>query len=177
MIERSYYHPELDINGTAQEIFVQVRNGYITDEDALEKIFEIFEGEGEIYEKHMTNAVKEYQGNLGKDGSDNNLACVYAIAKKDLASQLASGDSEIKLAGNTVTEHNLTQEMHFTVNHYKSADATVDAICYLHSSDEDGEYQKQAIIQYPIPEFLQMPVEELVKRHNAALYYAEREAL
>lgn len=39
--ETKYYEPELDLDGTADELFVQARNGYIEDPQALAKLQEI----------------------------------------------------------------------------------------------------------------------------------------
>lgn len=41
-----YYFPELDLDGTADELFTQARNGYIEDPEALDKLTEILHGEG-----------------------------------------------------------------------------------------------------------------------------------
>lgn len=38
MIENQYYRPQYNLDGTADDLFIQARNGYITDPDALREI-------------------------------------------------------------------------------------------------------------------------------------------
>ncbi len=176
---REYYYPELDLNSNAEKLYIQARNGYIEDVEALKKVSEILDGEKMTYEKLTVDALIEYHSNLDKDGEPNTLACVYASAKVDICSQMAKGDVELKIAGNTVTEFNLTEELHFEASHYDKQgdnnDAYVYALCLMTSSDADGEYKKQITNSYPLNDFIRKPVSDLVRDHNEALFYTQPE--
>lgn len=46
MTENHYYNKELNIDGTADELYIEVRNGYREDIEEIDKISEILLGEG-----------------------------------------------------------------------------------------------------------------------------------
>lgn len=45
-MEKKYFNENLDIDGTAEELYIQARNGYLDREDTLEKVADILYGEG-----------------------------------------------------------------------------------------------------------------------------------
>lgn len=57
-MELRYYEPELGLDGTAEELFIQARNNYIDNPDALSKISSILNSEA---------AMNERNGLSGKD--------------------------------------------------------------------------------------------------------------
>lgn len=58
-LELRYYEPELDLNGTSEELYTQARNGYIENPDALRRISEILEQEGKEELAERTRYMEE----------------------------------------------------------------------------------------------------------------------
>lgn len=56
---RRYYEPELDLDGTADEIFIQARNGYIKSSEVLGRIQEILTAENKMEEAQYVGILKE----------------------------------------------------------------------------------------------------------------------
>lgn len=54
-----YYEPELDLNGTSEELYIQAGNGYIEDPDALRRIAEILEQEGRSEQAERVRYMEE----------------------------------------------------------------------------------------------------------------------
>lgn len=75
-----YYEPELDLNGTADELFVQARNGYIESPEALAKVQEILSNpdEQKTEQAFYVGVLREIAENEGNDYQ------VYAQMKKDI---------------------------------------------------------------------------------------------
>lgn len=75
-----YYYPELDLDGTADELFVQARNGYIEEPEALAKVQEILSN---AVEKKYDKAF--YIGVLKEIAEDDGQkSYVFAQMKKDI---------------------------------------------------------------------------------------------
>lgn len=58
-IPNRYYEPDLDLDGTAEELFVQARNGYIENPDALHRLAEILEQENRAEEAERVRYMEE----------------------------------------------------------------------------------------------------------------------
>lgn len=56
---RRYYEPELDLDGTADEIFIQARNGYIKSSEVLGRIQEILTAENKMEKAQYVGILKE----------------------------------------------------------------------------------------------------------------------
>lgn len=56
---RRYYEPELDLDGTADEIFIQARNGYIKSSEVLGRIQEILTAENKMEKVQYVGILKE----------------------------------------------------------------------------------------------------------------------
>lgn len=57
-MENRYYEKELDLNGTAEELYIQARNNYIENHEALKKIYEILIGEAIMSERKGLDATE-----------------------------------------------------------------------------------------------------------------------
>lgn len=75
-----YYEPDLDLNGTAEELFIQARNGYIDSIDALGKLQEILSNpvENKLGKAKYVGILKEIAETVGKEEQ------VFAQMKKDI---------------------------------------------------------------------------------------------
>ena len=58
-IPNRYYEPDLDLDGTAEELFTQARNGYIENPDALHRLTEILEQENRAEEAERVRYMEE----------------------------------------------------------------------------------------------------------------------
>lgn len=58
-MENKYYEPALDLDGTADELFVQARNGYIDDPVALDYLVEILNREGKAESAQYVGFIAE----------------------------------------------------------------------------------------------------------------------
>lgn len=58
-IPNRYYEPALDLDGTAEELFTQARNGYIENPDALHRLAEILEQENRAEEAERVRYMEE----------------------------------------------------------------------------------------------------------------------
>lgn len=78
--ENRYYEPELDLDGTAEELFIQARNGYIESPEALAKLQEILSSavENKTEEAFYVGVLKEIAETEGTEYHP------YAVAKKDI---------------------------------------------------------------------------------------------
>lgn len=84
-METRYYEPELDLDGTAEELFIQARNNYIDNPEALAKISEILSTEADLAEKKgldaterrtqatLVNFMKEREEEVEKDFSVSHM--------------------------------------------------------------------------------------------------------
>lgn len=59
LIPNRYYEPDLDLDGTAEELFTQARNGYIENPDALHRLAEILEQENRVEEAERVRYMEE----------------------------------------------------------------------------------------------------------------------
>ena len=162
MRDREYYFPELGIDGTAEKLFINLRNGYEDNPKTVEKMVEIFEGEGLIYE---TLYAKNW---LDKEEYDPVGQILYR-AKLDLCDTLRQ-KSEIKLCGDSATdEEGRTAEVWFEYNKGR------DQIFVLFSFDDSTGSRRNG---YPVgtpEEFIRKSYNELLAEFNEALSYTPYE--
>jgi 5'(3')-deoxyribonucleotidase len=74
-----YYDEALDIDGTAEELFTQVRNGYITNPDALRRIHEILTNPAE----NRNEEARYVETVLQREEANTPELAAYAQIKKD----------------------------------------------------------------------------------------------
>lgn len=91
-MEYKYYDAELDLDGTADELFVQARNGYIDDADALRKIEEILRTPAE--QKYNQADYVAVLREIAEDKGDRPY--VFAQYKKDILD--GCGSDEVRLS-------------------------------------------------------------------------------
>lgn len=75
-IPNRYYEPDLDLDGTAEELFVQARNGYIENPDALHRLAEILEQENRAEEAERVRYMEEREREEDTD--------LYSVAQMKL---------------------------------------------------------------------------------------------
>lgn len=75
-IPNRYYEPDLDLDGTAEELFVQARNGYIENPDALHRLVEILEQENRAEEAERVRYMEEREREEDTD--------LYSVAQMKL---------------------------------------------------------------------------------------------
>lgn len=79
-LQNRYYEPDLDLDGTADELFTQARNGYIESPEALAKVQEILSNpvENKTEQAFYVGVLREIAENEGNDNQ------VFAQMKKDI---------------------------------------------------------------------------------------------
>lgn len=70
MNTQHYYEPELEIEGTSQDMYNNVRRNYITNPDTLTRLEEILRSEGK---DDMADMVSYYNGELSEEGNDYSI--------------------------------------------------------------------------------------------------------
>lgn len=90
MPERKYYDESLDINATADELYIQVRNGYRSDVNEIERIAEILKGENKgLQARYCEFEIEAIQETIqGKDADYN-----FARIKQDVLYNEIHGNS------------------------------------------------------------------------------------
>ena len=71
MNTRHYYEPELEIEGTSQEMYDIMRRNYITNPDTLTRLEEILREENK---DDMANMVSYYNGELSEENENNDYS-------------------------------------------------------------------------------------------------------
>lgn len=85
-----YYEPELDLDGTADELFIQARNGYIDNPEALHRVAEILTLEGKTEKAERVRFMEE------REKEDDALYSVAGM-KLDFMDGLNGGCDEVQI--------------------------------------------------------------------------------
>lgn len=85
-----YYDKDLDIDGSADELFIQARNGYISNIDALRKIEEILRGENKYEQAEYVGILREIE-----EFSQSGKNPMFPQFKKDILD--GCGSEEVRL--------------------------------------------------------------------------------
>lgn len=186
----SYYEKDLEIDGKAEDLYVQLRNGYFDDNrDALLKLKEIFENESQIPSlsddlkerrhlmAYLANAViEEIDVRNHTDNDETSMQYIMTIAKQSYAKMLID-DSHvthiIEADAHRVEEwkdNTYMGAMEFEYNFSISPENQVQFI-YNECSSEGitrfihNTYEREA--------FLKLKPEDFEKQVNEMLFYAE----
>lgn len=91
-IPNHYYYPDLDLNGTAEELFIQARNGYIEDPAALAQLQEILSNpvEQKADQAFYVGILKEIAEDKGEQ------PYVFAQIKKDILDGVHPGEVSLR---------------------------------------------------------------------------------
>lgn len=89
-METRYYEPNFDLDGTADELFIQARNGYISNPEALHRVAEILTLEGKAEKSERVGYLEEREK---EDGS------LYSVAgmKLDFMDGVNGGCDEVQI--------------------------------------------------------------------------------
>lgn len=85
-----YYDKDLDIDGSADTLFIQARNGYISNIDALRRIEEILRGENKYEQAEYVGILREIE-----EFSQSGKNPMFPQFKKDILD--GCGSEEIRL--------------------------------------------------------------------------------
>ncbi|MGN0414453.1 MAG: hypothetical protein ACI4FX_03050 [Agathobacter sp.] len=90
MMETRYFEKKLDLDGTADELFIQARNGYISEPEALHRVAEILTLEGKSDKAERVGYMEEREK---EDGS------LYSVAgmKLDFMDGVSGGCDEVQI--------------------------------------------------------------------------------
>lgn len=135
-----YYEPELDLDGTAEEFYIQARNNYIENPDILHRISEILSQEGRMEEAERVSFMEERERELNTE--------LYSVAQMKLDfmdGNMGGGVDDIEIGEG----HNLTVQ-------FEPHDSTV--IVALRSEWQDGDelVLSTGASSIPLNEFKQM---------------------
>lgn len=90
MMETRYYEPNLDLDGTADELFIQARNGYISSPEALHRVAEFLTLEDKTDKAERVRFMEEREK---EDGSQYSVAGM----KLDFMDGVNGGCDEVEI--------------------------------------------------------------------------------
>lgn len=146
--ENRYYEPELDLDGTAEELFIQARNGYIESPEALAKLQEILSGavENKTEEAFYVGVLKEIAETEGTEYHP------YAVAKKDILDD--------------VNPEDISERDGLTVEIRKEQDNVLIAV-----SEFTEEREATGATAIPVEQFVNMTAQDISRTVNEVYAY------
>ena len=149
--ELTYYIPEFDFNDTADQLFVQARNGYIESAPALQKLEEILRSpwEGKTDKANYVHVLLEYAEDDGKD------PWILARFKKDILDGCGSEDVMI---GDTYTLSVVNDRGHVIAS-------------VLEAPSEEFPYGRTGAAAVDTDAFMAYTAEDFRNLVNSVIYY------
>lgn len=146
--ENRYYEPELDLDGTAEELFIQARNGYIESPEALAKLQEILSSavENKTEEAFYVGVLKEIAETEGTEYHP------YAVAKKDILDD--------------VNPEDISERDGLTVEIRKEQDNVLIAV-----SEFTEEREATGATAIPVEQFVNMTAQDISRTVNEVYAY------
>lgn len=146
--ENRYYEPELDLDGTAEELFIQARNGYIESPEALAKLQEILSSavENKTEEAFYVGVLKEIAETEGTEYHP------YAVAKKDILDD--------------VNPEDISERDGLTVEIRKEQDNVLIAV-----SEFTEEKEATGATAIPVEQFVNMTAQDISRTVNEVYAY------
>lgn len=146
--ENRYYEPELDLDGTAEELFIQARNGYIESPEALAKLQEILSSavENKTEEAFYVGVLKEIAETEGTEYHP------YAVAKKDIL--------------DNVNPEDISERDGLTVEIRKEQDNVLIAV-----SEFTEEREATGATAIPVEQFVNMTAQDISRTVNEVYAY------
>lgn len=146
--ENRYYEPELDLDGTAEELFIQARNGYIESPEALAKLQEILSSavENKTKEAFYVGVLKEIAETEGTEYHP------YAVAKKDILDD--------------VNPEDITERDGLTVEIRKEQDNVLIVV-----SEFTEEREATGATAIPVEQFVNMTAQDISRTVNEVYAY------
>lgn len=146
--ENRYYEPELDLDGTAEELFIQARNGYIESTEALAKLQEILSSavENKTEEAFYVGVLKEIAETEGTEYHP------YAVAKKDILDD--------------VNPEDISERDGLTVEIRKEQDNVLIAV-----SEFTEEREATGATAIPVEQFVNMTAQDISRTVNEVYAY------
>lgn len=146
--ENRYYEPELDLDGTAEELFIQARNGYIESPEALAKLQEILSSavENKTEEAFYVGVLKEIAETEGTEYHP------YAVAKKDILDD--------------VNPEDISEKDGLTVEIRKEQDNVLIAV-----SEFTEEREATGATAIPVEQFVNMTAQDISRTVNEVYAY------
>lgn len=143
-----YYEPDLDLDGTADELFIQARNGYIESPEALAKLQEILSNpvEDKAEQAFYVGVLKEI---AESEGAENQ---VFAQIKKDILDGVPSEETTLR-EGLTVEVRRERDKVLIILSEY--------------STDREAT----GAAAFPVEQFLSMTAQEISQTVNAVYFY------
>lgn len=157
-MENRYYEPELDLDGTAEELYTQARNGHIENPYALTRIQDILLAEQKPDLARRVGYMKEREEELQ---ADPDAAFTVGQLKLDYLDGFHAGVEDSK-DGEFLIDILFEQERETVILHAKT-------------SKEDGAdgsmVTLEATASLPFPDFEEMDREAFGKWAGNAIYY------
>lgn len=146
--ENRYYEPELNLDGTAEELFIQARNGYIESPEALAKLQEILSSavENKTEEAFYVGVLKEIAETEGTEYHP------YAVAKKDILDD--------------VNPEDISERDGLTVEIRKEQDNVLIAV-----SEFTEEREATGATAIPVEQFVNMTAQDISRTVNEVYAY------
>lgn len=167
-MERKYYDAELKIDGTAMELFKEVRNGYRDAEiPAMQAISEFLNGEGRIHEKRFVDANIKWCEEKSTKGRD-----FYAFLMD--IERMKSGDDVISttVTLNEIEEYSTNES---GVERYDTTNGSYDKVedrIYLTVVESEGDITRTNGSSYSYDEVKDWTVKDFERAVNEMLFYA-----
>jgi len=130
-----YYEPELEIDGTADELFIQARNNYVEDPEALHRISEILDQEGKTEEAERVRYMEQ------REREDREPYSVGQM-KLDFMDGLHGGVDDVEISDG----------LRMTVTYEKRDDTVVISLDRMDSTEE-ADVRYSGANSIPLSEF------------------------
>lgn len=163
-IEPLYYEAEFGLDGTADELYTQARNGYIENPDALKRVAEILTAEGKTDKAERVGYMEERE----REGD-----VLYSVAQMKLDMLDGHGGiDDLQIAEGTTLSVNYENnfllvsanrtETEENENVYSQASAVVRFDEFKNMSQQDFENVVNELIYYGMEEVERVPIQEKV---------------
>ena len=169
-----YYNKELDIDGTADELFQQVSLGYFDDNpEAMDKISEFLDGEGKEHQARYVraNIALCEEESYGVYSDDHAVAFYAFLAELEMCkSEGCPKDYKVSLQ-ELQDDYEMDDETFSNVTINGSYNHDDDTVIFS-VSESNPEYSKDNAVKFPYDKVKDWTAEDFDKAMNEILYYA-----
>ena len=174
MSDIRYYNKKLDIDGTADQLFYQVSQGYFYNNlDAMDKISEILDGEGKEHRARYVRAnIALYKEDCKGPYSDDHAIAFYIflLELEACKSEGCSKDYKVSLS-ELQDDYEMENGTFSNVTINGSYDLDDDTVVFS-VSESNPEYSKDNAVKFPYDKVKDWTAEDFDKAMNEILYYA-----
>lgn len=169
-----YYNKELDIDGTSEQLFYQVSQGYFyNNPEAMNKISEFLDGEGKEHRARYVRAnLALYEEDRKGPYSDDHAIAFYAfLAELEMCKSEGCPKNYKVSLSELQDDYEMENETFSNVTINGSYDLNDDTVVFS-VSESNPEYSKDNAVKFPYDKVKDWTAEDFDKAMNEILYYA-----